>query len=520
VGHPSSDSKGEEYLRRLILGDSEPIKKVRDAILKAACHNQHVLITGETGTGKSLVANAIHFNSTRGTRMPMVVSYFDDRLKTPEVFFREAGGNTLIIDNVHRLDTERQGRMSFFIDQLGPSNSNSHDVRIIAITADDLAGRVGAREFNASLFHRLKGVSILTPSLCDIREDIRIIATHFLSNQFEASQIPPKDFTRPAWAMLKAYAWPGNVMELNNTIRTAAENAGRSACIEAKHLPDLIQDAYESSTERQNQKVMRGVEELKAMGKLILERPQGDGPITKKHKVDMRIAVAALLKYIQTTDTKDCNERALLSRLGVPDDAAILSPYDEKLRARFREEYNFLYGRSPDFGQHKSKPVIATKKNIPESQPWKGFTRPKRWEDMYCRVDNTNKVPDKLYASICFYREKESRPGAVYVASRQCQKIDLKLFGHFIVRAAEDNTDKLSIRASEIWDGHKPESIRKAVKRFNGRISKLNLPDGLLSLETNGKVSFNCRIKVNPCEKISSSTVEKDEREYDGPDDD
>ncbi len=173
-----------------------------------------VLVTGESGTGKSLVAKAIHDFSDRRT-MPFVTVQGADLhgIDGPAALLARARGGTLVFDEVGDLDLETQGRIVRMLDAL-PGNAP----RIIATTQDDLGRKMEAGGFRKDLFYRLGGVTIHVPALRDRVEDIPLLAEHFLARA-ERDGAPARRLAAEAMALVRGYRWPGNVRQLENTLR-------------------------------------------------------------------------------------------------------------------------------------------------------------------------------------------------------------------------------------------------------------------------------------------------------------
>jgi two-component system nitrogen regulation response regulator GlnG len=173
-----------------------------------------VLVTGESGTGKSLIARAIHDFSDRRT-MPFVVAAPDDLegMDGPAAVLARARGGSILFDEVGDLGEAAQGKIVRMLDALGDSAP-----RVMATSQRDLMERMEAGEFRQDLFYRLGGVSIAVPSLRERVDDIPLLANHFLARA-ERDGAPVRRFAPEAMDMIRAYSWPGNVRQLENTIR-------------------------------------------------------------------------------------------------------------------------------------------------------------------------------------------------------------------------------------------------------------------------------------------------------------
>ncbi len=173
-----------------------------------------VLITGESGTGKSLVARAVHDFSDRRT-LPLVVADASE-LAAPEgpgAVLARARGGTILLDEVGDLGPEIQARIVRMLDGLGDGAP-----RIMAISQADLGRRMEEGTFRSDLFYRLSGVTLAVPSLRERVEDIPLLAEHFMARA-ERDGLAPRVFSNDAMALVRRYSWPGNVRQLENTMR-------------------------------------------------------------------------------------------------------------------------------------------------------------------------------------------------------------------------------------------------------------------------------------------------------------
>ncbi|MEM9342980.1 MAG: response regulator [Pseudomonadota bacterium] len=173
-----------------------------------------VLVTGESGTGKSLVARAIHDLSDRRT-LPFVVAGAAemDEMEGPATIISRAKGGTILFDEVGDLDEEAQARIVRMLDSFTEGGP-----RIMATSQADLERRMETGEFRQDLFYRLSGVTVAMPSLRERVDDIPLLAEHFLARA-ERDGLPLRRFESSAMDMIRAYSWPGNVRQLENTVR-------------------------------------------------------------------------------------------------------------------------------------------------------------------------------------------------------------------------------------------------------------------------------------------------------------
>jgi two-component system nitrogen regulation response regulator GlnG len=180
-----------------------------------------VLITGESGTGKSLIARAIHDFSDR-RNLPFVVVRADDLapIEGPAQVLAKVGKGTLLFDEIADLDDAAQARVTRMLDSLTDSGP-----RILATAQGDLAGKLAKGKFRQDLYYRLSGVSIPVPPLRERIEDIPALAEHFLARA-ERDGLGLRRLGTAARDKLRAYPWPGNVRQLENTIGRLALTGG------------------------------------------------------------------------------------------------------------------------------------------------------------------------------------------------------------------------------------------------------------------------------------------------------
>ncbi|MEM6824928.1 MAG: response regulator [Pseudomonadota bacterium] len=173
-----------------------------------------VMINGESGTGKSLIARAIHDLSDRRT-LPFVVAGAGDlaAMEGPATIISRAKGGTILFDEIGDLGDEAQARIVRMLDSF-----TGNAPRIIATTQADLTRKMEAGGFRKDLFYRLGGVTLAVPSLRERVDDIPLLAEHFVSRA-ERDGLPVRRFDSGAIDLIRAYSWPGNVRQLENTIR-------------------------------------------------------------------------------------------------------------------------------------------------------------------------------------------------------------------------------------------------------------------------------------------------------------
>ncbi|HLQ18963.1 MAG TPA: response regulator [Tabrizicola sp.] len=173
-----------------------------------------VLVTGESGTGKSLIARAIHDFSDRRT-LPFVVAQAADLagIEGPATLLAKARGGSIVFDEVADYDADTQARVVRMLDMLGDKAP-----RVMATSQTDLSSRMESGQFRQDLYYRLGGVTLHVPSLRERVEDIPLLAEHFLTKG-ERDFGTVRRLSQGAVDLIRAYSWPGNVRQLENTIR-------------------------------------------------------------------------------------------------------------------------------------------------------------------------------------------------------------------------------------------------------------------------------------------------------------
>ncbi|NEY88911.1 response regulator [Tabrizicola oligotrophica] len=174
-----------------------------------------VLITGESGTGKSLIARAIHDFSDRRAQ-PFVVAQAADLAGVDGIstLLTRARGGSLVLDEVSDYDEDAQARLVRMLDVMG-----DHGPRIMATSQADLAARMEAGSFRKDLYYRLAGVTLAVPALRERVDDIPLLAEHILARYERETGGPPRQLSQEAKAFVRAHAWPGNVRQLENSLR-------------------------------------------------------------------------------------------------------------------------------------------------------------------------------------------------------------------------------------------------------------------------------------------------------------
>ena len=260
----NSEFKKQVQARSVIVGESIPIKALRQQISVMAPTNGRVLIYGESGTGKELVALAIHAHSLRKDNLFVEVNCAaipEDWIES-ELFghrkgalpgaagdkegkFEKADGGTLFLDEVGDMSLKTQSKVLRALDEqrftrVGDDEPTTVDVRVIAATNKDLEEEISKGNFREDLFYRLNVIPFYVPPLRERKEDIPMLTTHFLKEFSAAYSRRPKEITADAVDTLMRYSWPGNVRELRNLIERVVIMNPTVPKIERKHLPPLL----------------------------------------------------------------------------------------------------------------------------------------------------------------------------------------------------------------------------------------------------------------------------------------
>jgi two-component system nitrogen regulation response regulator NtrX len=246
--------------RTRIIGESIPVKALRQQLALMAATNGRVLIYGESGTGKELVARAIHELSPRRAEafVELNCAAIPEDLIESELFghrkgalplaledkvgkFEKADGGTLFLDEVGDMSIKTQAKVLRALEEqrfevVGAPEPITVDVRVIAATNKNLEEQIERGNFREDLFYRLNVIPFHVPALRDRIEDVPLLADHFLREFTSAYGRKPKELTSEAYRVLQEYPWPGNVRELKNLMeRIVIMNP--QVRIDARHIP-------------------------------------------------------------------------------------------------------------------------------------------------------------------------------------------------------------------------------------------------------------------------------------------
>ena len=244
----------------MLLGESDAMQNIHTIIDQLHSNSRiPVLITGETGVGKELVAQAIHFGGPRASKpfvpvncgaIPPTLSEtaffghvrgaFTGATEYHKGYFESADGGTLFLDEIGDMPIENQIKLLRVLDDgvitpIGATASKKVDIRVVAATNADILAKVDAGLFRSDLYYRLAGMMIWIPPLRERKEDIPLIAEYYLSESAAQMGVPIPPLTPEAEAALAGYVFPGNVRELINIIEFAVIVSGGET-IHSKHL--------------------------------------------------------------------------------------------------------------------------------------------------------------------------------------------------------------------------------------------------------------------------------------------
>jgi len=260
----------DKYQMKNVIGRTPQMLQVYKAIARVANSKSTILLYGERGTGKELIARSIHYNSNRNHRpfIPVDCASLVETLMESELFgyvrgaftgahftkkglFEEADGGTLFLDEVGNLSLSIQAKLLRFLQEheikrVGGTESIKVDVRVIAATNQPLEPLIKEGKFREDLFDRLNVFSITLPPLRERKEDIPLLALHFLKRFSQENQKNITHFSPEVLDILSRYSWPGNIRELENTIERAVilsthpiilpEDLPKKICDEVKRI--------------------------------------------------------------------------------------------------------------------------------------------------------------------------------------------------------------------------------------------------------------------------------------------
>lgn len=251
---------GDRYRYHTMIGKSKQMQKIYRLLEKISSSDSSVFVQGENGTGKELVAKAIHFYSPRRDNIFLALncSAFNDNLLDSELFghvkgaftgaikdkrglFEQANGGTLFLDEIGDTSLSMQVKLLRVLQEgtylpVGATSPKRADVRIIAATNKPIKEMMRTGEFREDLFYRISVINVDLPALRDREEDVPVLIEHFMEKKCSDSGVPLKQLSKKTLEKMLDYAWPGNVRELENEIERLVVLSGSDKTI----TPDML----------------------------------------------------------------------------------------------------------------------------------------------------------------------------------------------------------------------------------------------------------------------------------------
>jgi transcriptional regulator with PAS, ATPase and Fis domain len=262
---------GNRYSYDQMIGKSKPMQDTYALLDKIRSSESTVLIQGENGTGKELIARAIHFNSPRKDAQFVTVncSAFNENLLDSELFghvkgsftgaikdkkglFEAADKGTLFLDEIGDMSPTMQVKLLRVLQEgtltpVGGTEQRKVDVRVVAATNKDLKEMLEQGTFREDLYYRINVINLVVPSLRDRKEDIHLLMEHFVNRGCKEKNIPVKQFAKRTMEKMFDYPWPGNIRELENEVERLIVLTGDEPRIAAELLSQRIRDFGENA---------------------------------------------------------------------------------------------------------------------------------------------------------------------------------------------------------------------------------------------------------------------------------
>jgi two-component system NtrC family response regulator len=308
------------HLRRDdIVGNSYTLNAILERVAQAAAGSANVLICGETGTGKELIARAIHVNSERAKRRFVVVdcASLPDTLVESTLFghvkgaytgadaerdglIKQADGGTLFLDEIGELPLAAQKSLLRVIQErrYRPVRGRRElpaDFRLIAATNRDLEAQVKSGAFREDLLFRLRGMSLTTPPLRDRKEDLKPLCVYYMNKLCDIYAAESKGFAADFFEALAQYDWPGNVRELFHTLEEVLSAAGSEPTLYPQHLPVHIRAAM--------------------VRQALYQHPDNASITTSGDGIDLELEALDKENFLTITAFRERTERAYLEKL-------------------------------------------------------------------------------------------------------------------------------------------------------------------------------------------------------------
>ena len=262
---------GNKYRYHNLIGKSKKMQQVYHLLSKVSNSESTILIQGENGTGKEMVAKAIHYNSTRKDAVFMAVncSAFNDNLLDSELFghvkgsftgavkdkkgvFEVSNGGTLFLDEIGDTSPSMQVKLLRILQEgtympVGATTPKKVNVRVVAATNKNLKEMISKGEFREDLYYRINVINVALPSLRERQEDIPVLMDFFLQKKCEEAGQPLKSFSKKCLEKMLDHTWPGNVRELQNEVERLVVLAGEDKNITPDMLSARILESGESN---------------------------------------------------------------------------------------------------------------------------------------------------------------------------------------------------------------------------------------------------------------------------------
>lgn len=318
-----SKELGSRYGFANMIGKSSLMQDLYSLVERVCDSETTVLIQGENGTGKELIAKALHYNSRRRKKKFITVNCgaFNENLLESELFghmkgaftgasankiglFEAADGGTLFLDEVGDTSMAMQVKLLRVLQEgtftpVGSTVVKSANVRVLAATNKDLEEMIEKKEFREDLYYRLNVINLVVPPLRDRKEDVGILTEHFLNRYAQTAKKPVKVISKECMTTLMDHEWPGNVRELENEVERLCVLAGEDKEIRSEFLSPRIKQkqAQQFPGLRVNGKLKDAIEELERQ--LIREGLERTGWNKSKLAKDLGISRAGLIMKVE-----------------------------------------------------------------------------------------------------------------------------------------------------------------------------------------------------------------------------
>jgi two-component system response regulator HupR/HoxA len=318
-----SGELGTRYGFDQMIGKSGPMQALYRLLERVSDSDSTILVQGENGTGKELIAKAIHYNSRRKKNKFLIVNCgaFNENLLESELFghmkgaftgamkdkkglFEAADGGTLFLDEIGETSMTMQVKLLRVLQEgtftpVGSTQTKECNVRILAATNRDLSKMVKDKTFREDLFYRLNVINIVVPPLRDRKEDIPLLVDHFLEKFSKEAHTAKKSIDKECLNRLLDHTWPGNVRELENEIERLCVLSGEETAMQADLLSNHIQQNAKSAYPglRVNGKLKDSIEELEKQ--LIVEGLERTGWNKSRLAKELGISRAGLIMKVE-----------------------------------------------------------------------------------------------------------------------------------------------------------------------------------------------------------------------------